>query len=761
MQSTYGPSNEHLYTAPRLDGESLQKESGKGLLEMPKAQGSLRCDANLSAMQQLMLGDFTSQQHKRVDGSQSLELLAVSVTSSTPPIEATSVGDATPPTSPTFEELYPNGQRQKEGELFHSWSIHSNDQSTKLSSNQSHSESDGPTSFGTDMNREAVEPTAPLFTDTGCWEQAQSTETPSKDELSLHSHGCYKIPSAPFLKIFIDHYFLYVHPMLPVLNEGDFWELHFSQAQTNSHTHYPSILLLQSILFAACPFVAEDHVKRLGFEDVCQAKDSFYKRAKLLYYAQDPLDHVLMAQSALLLTHRSSSIGHGEQKANSIWLGRAIQHAKILKVDQCTSPSMQSQNALRRIWFSCILRDRILSLCLRRNLQISQACLDRHADYAISYDDFSDEIQRSRVYDAESKQSLVTMMLSMADLCVCLSNILTVAQSVRTLTGPQSHGSSRKTMQIWECKKDLETWFMKAVSSSPVLTSTQPGHRQGDRPKVYILMFGHLVWVYYNSSRITLCNSELHLNAASYSLFQCGSARLPSTTIERTRVELWDAATNISERLGQLLKFGLARHLPGSAVSCTALPLALHVLDAKLSAADDCKSTDGRIEKQNHLNMLIDVMREYRARHEEADCVTRAIRYFMECTYLEPTPPSYTITGGSQSPGTSDVITQNPTQYLKLSLTLDLSLSQDRLPVEKDFPAQLQRLISSTGCFMPILFSYGGQASVSLAATSTEHPSSELEQNNVLCASPKGSDLTGWIQNDRSLFFAQEMGLGP
>lgn len=251
------------------------------------------------------------------------------------------------------------------------------------------------------------------------------------------------------------------------------------------------------------------------------------------------------------------------------------------------------------------------------------------------------------------------------------------------------------------------------------------------------------------------------MNAASYALFPCGSAWLPSTTIERIRVDLWDVATDISQRLGQLLKPGLAQYLPGSAVSCTALPLALHVLDAKLSATDHCTPTDERVQKQNNLNMLIEVMREYRSRHEEADCITRAIRYFMECTYLEPTRSSFREALEEQISEMSDVVTQNPTLYVKLALTLDLSLSQDRLPVEKDFPSQIQSLISRTGCFVPILFSYGDQADVNLAAASTEQPSSELEQSSVHCASPKDSDLTGWIQNDRSLFFAQEMGLGP
>lgn len=41
MQSTHGWPNEHVYTAPHLDGEDIEKKSRKGLLEMPKAQGSL------------------------------------------------------------------------------------------------------------------------------------------------------------------------------------------------------------------------------------------------------------------------------------------------------------------------------------------------------------------------------------------------------------------------------------------------------------------------------------------------------------------------------------------------------------------------------------------------------------------------------------------------------------------------------------------------------------------------------------------------
>ncbi|KAM6522855.1 hypothetical protein FALCPG4_012470 [Fusarium falciforme] len=449
-------------------------------------------------------GDFSFQQtlpdlHKRLDDALSLEILEFSPP--TPPINPSSAGEVTRLPAPSIiEEVYPVAQA--EADLFHNSPIHSNDTSTQLSYDPTSAESDRRTSFGTAIDEEApkvsVEISAPLAITAGCWEEIESAEIPSRYDFALESQGCYRIPSAPVLKTFMHHYFLYVHPMLPVLNEGDFWDLHFPEIETTSKTHQPSILLLQAMLFAACPFVAEEDVKRLGFETIRQAKASFYKRAKLLYSAQDPSDHVLMAQTALLLTHRCPSLGDGEQRANSNWLRRAIQHAKALNADRCAnsldsaSPQQgKRNNTLRRIWLSCIIRDRVLSLCLRRKVQIN------HTSYAMSHEEFSDEIQRSQVYDADSKQSLITIMLLMTELCLCLSNILTVAHSVRDLTGSESHSSSRKTMQIWECKKDLETWSVKAVASSPVLASTQPGRQQGGEPRNSILIFSHLVWIYY------------------------------------------------------------------------------------------------------------------------------------------------------------------------------------------------------------------------------------------------------------------------
>lgn len=92
------------------------------------------------------------------------------------------------------------------------------------------------------------EVTAPLVSD-GCWENIRCTQSALPCALGLGSDDCYTIPTKPILERFMEHYFLCVHPMLPVLNEGDFWDTFTTTDETKS----PDILLLQAMLFAACP----------------------------------------------------------------------------------------------------------------------------------------------------------------------------------------------------------------------------------------------------------------------------------------------------------------------------------------------------------------------------------------------------------------------------------------------------------------------------------------------------------------------------
>lgn len=260
-----------------------------------------------------------------------------------------------------------------------------------------------------------------------------------------------------------------------------------------------------------------------------------------------------------------------------------------------------------------------------------------------------------------------------------------------------------------------------------------------------------------SSARIALCNYEFHF-AVLLNITKLHSPWQHLMSVERTRDELLDASKSITSCLKQLLGRHLAGLLPSSAVGCTALPLALYMLDVKLNSAPSTSPKAVHTlpqvsESQSRLNLLIQAMKEYHPRYEGADWISKTIRYFMECTYLDeplsssmdPVYSNHRSWGQHFEGVQAGVLTSNPTYYLRLALTMDLSLSQDRLPEETDFPLEIRGVLNRLGCFMPILFGQEGGVTLSKASKS--------------CTSVQ--NVTGWIENDRSLYFALEMGLGP
>lgn len=76
----------------------------------------------------------------------------------------------------------------------------------------------------------------------------------------MEAEGCFHLPTRPILDQIVRQYFLHVHPLLPLLNEGDFWEMYYyshSHRRTEGEEQPPpppklSLLVFQAIIFVAC-----------------------------------------------------------------------------------------------------------------------------------------------------------------------------------------------------------------------------------------------------------------------------------------------------------------------------------------------------------------------------------------------------------------------------------------------------------------------------------------------------------------------------
>ncbi|KAF5650035.1 cutinase transcription factor 1 beta [Fusarium sp. NRRL 52700] len=573
----------------------------------------------------------------------------------------------------------------------------------------------------------------------------------------LNAQGCLRVPSKPILDEFIRHYFLYIHPLLPLINEADFWNAYDPTPNSTTTGTPVSMLLLQSMMFASCTFVSKESLRTLGFATILEAKEAFYTKAKLLYdFSTDP-DPISITQSALLLTYWCPTFRSGPGKANSRWLRIAIQHAKSCDADSYDSPSyglhisqqdVKRRNVLKRIWWCCIIRDRIMPLCVRRNIQITSAHFDFANCSPLCYDDLVDELESSRVYNIATKHKLILTLERLTELCVTLTDVLGLVYPTETLPILDAEAHSTAYAQVQEHKRSLKNW---AVATRPPLAIQDMTLSSGGYEDSAVL-FTNLVWIYFHASQVALCNYELHLGLILGLVNQNPTASHETQFLKNNRRDLRNATKSIAECFARLHPHRLTRWLPSSAVACTALPLAMHMVDMKMSTSSSATELWARpevVSKQSRLNVLIQVFRELHPKYDGVHSISKTIRHFMECSDREE-PPQMMLTNDN-----ADVLARSPTQYLRLALTIDVCLSQDRLAQDSDFPATLRRFFNRNRSLVPLLL---GQPQL------TPMPmTQQITLPRPLSPATYAKSFSRWMEDDPSVGFAMQMGIdiGP
>lgn len=533
---------------------------------------------------------------------------------------------------------------------------------------------------------------------------------PAQDVNFLEQQGCLRVPTRALLDEFLQQYFMHVHPLLPLVNEGDFWDIYCQNTSGSAVNDRVSLLVFQAILFASCNFVSKSTIKALGYPTIRAARSSFYRRAKLLHDLETESSPLAIAQAGLLLSFWSPS---STRKPNTSWLSLAIQHAKsaeahhyaAMPVFSASTHPLQhrKQNILKRIWWCCIIRDRTLGLLMRRPIHITRAHFDFDENPTLGYPDLADEIDKSRVYSSGTKRCLVEILAQLIELYVVLTDILMLVFPLDDTPGWGREMKPEDTGRVRECKVALRRWYKDATLRFPMFgggpTPRAAGGSNRETRHDSVILYTNLMYMYYHSTRVVLCHHEvLHLAILQAVPSNDGTASKDLSVIYENRHELQDAASGVTECLKELVHLKLARWLPISAVACTALPLVLNILDVKLSASAKGSSLDSKAataHKQHRLNILIEAMRTYQPQYDGVDWVSEIVRHIVNMAQID--------NSNSQNPkginDWTDILASQPGSYLRLALALDLSLSKGRLPEDGDFPVSLRGLF--TGGFSP------------------------------------------------------------
>ncbi|KAL4736117.1 hypothetical protein BDV11DRAFT_211553 [Aspergillus similis] len=308
----------------------------------------------------------------------------------------------------------------------------------------------------------------------------------------LQTQGCLSLPRKSEMDVFLRQYFLYVHPFAPLLDEAAFCRAYRCPP---AGTRQISVLLLRAMIFSASCFVSADVAKRCGYASLLGARDGLYRKAKLLFESGIEEDPLTLSRAALLLTYYSSDF---EVNTNSEWLRIAVKQVGIAQVRQTNRrdrPCSSDQTDLKRVWWCCLIRDRIISLGMRRPIQITvlyPAVLTRK--------EMDDEMCHSMVYKYETKSALFELFVSLCRFVMVVTRLATVAYP-----RPGSRAVSTDTIEdpcdelrdLDRAKADLLLWELDWMA-----------HMDGRNFNLHasIPLFASLLSIYYQSARVALCN---------------------------------------------------------------------------------------------------------------------------------------------------------------------------------------------------------------------------------------------------------------
>ncbi|KAI1060147.1 hypothetical protein LB506_011279, partial [Fusarium annulatum] len=336
---------------------------------------------------------------------------------------------------------------------------------------------------------------------------------PYQDANYLESQGCFHLPNPPILEAFLRSYFMHVHLFLPLIDEGEFWDMHSdSPTLADGSKTTTSLLVMRAMIFAACNFVPFLVLQELGYHDVSTARADLYRKTKLLFDLEIETAHLPRAQSALLLMGwvPNSTITNPSPVPWRIWLSRALHHAKQISahrhggvINQETtrphSTERPSPATLRRLWWCCIILDRISPLCARFHLQITSDILDTETCVPLGFRDLQGEVYRSKIFPPETKRRLIGIFTKLMDLLMLLTDVLPIAFPFEARLEAGSCFRDNEESKILNCRKQLANWYETVNIEFPAFRGSTQAHEQANvmDPTQCTILYTNLMYIYY------------------------------------------------------------------------------------------------------------------------------------------------------------------------------------------------------------------------------------------------------------------------
>lgn len=175
---------------------------------------------------------------------------------------------------------------------------------------------------------------------------------------------------------------------------------------------------------------------------------------------------------------------------NTFWLGIAISLARAEGADRYSlnvGMDRPRHNQLKRLWWCCIIRDRMMALGLRRPISIHSASFEK-AWPQLTDDDLENEAEQSYVHSPSVKRKLLRSLSSLCKLCTVLTNVLQLLYPADGIRGTGDRLDHLK--RIYTYTEELIEWNDSIANDVEV-------HDKHDQSFRVVVLFSSLLNIYY------------------------------------------------------------------------------------------------------------------------------------------------------------------------------------------------------------------------------------------------------------------------
>lgn len=188
----------------------------------------------------------------------------------------------------------------------------------------------------------------------------------------LNELGCFTIPDEETCWRFIDNFFEYINPQLPIIDKTNFYETYTDLRNP------PSLLLLNSVLFVGAWHTnSESENPEEQFESVRIAQ-IFLKRARFLYEYSIECEPIALIQSLLCFCFNNENMSN-IAKNDYYWIHTAVGVAYAYNLHQKPASSLTpyKRKMYKRLYWILFFKDRITAFGYSRPSAINVTDCDQ------------------------------------------------------------------------------------------------------------------------------------------------------------------------------------------------------------------------------------------------------------------------------------------------------------------------------------------------------------------------------------------------